>query len=219
MTAAGEALPSGHGLAVTGQADFTTSYLAHDAFTRDLRRLAEACLLGRAWTPRAATTWSTFTRQLRLHCQAEDEVLWLRLRASARPYLAAIDDLASERAHIEPARAAVDTAYRAGRVTAFYDALNDLGRRLGEYMYHDERLALPLIATHVRPAGWAEYTLRLRQLQGRGGAAEYLPWLLDGATRSTQQAVLAALPVPARALHCARWAPRYRRCHLPEQWP
>ena len=141
--------------AITGRADVTSVYLAHDAFTRDLRRLTEACLIGGAWTPRAATTWSTFTRRLGIHHRAEEEVLWPRLRTWGHPDLAALDDLASERAHIADATAAAHTAYGAFRITAFYDALSELGGRLGRYMCHDELLTLPLLARALHGARWS----------------------------------------------------------------
>jgi hypothetical protein len=204
---------------VVGEIDFSTILLAHDAFTRDLRRVTEALLLGRAWTRPAETTWSTLARQLRHHLRAEDEVLWPLLRASVRPYPEAIDEIATEREHIETVITAVETAYRAERVIEFYDVVNHLGRRVGAYEFHHEQLALPLIASRIPQPGWTTFTARLRQLQGRGGAAEYLPWLLDGSTGATSEAVLAGLPARVRLLHHLRWTPRYRRSHLSDQRP
>lgn len=218
MTAPEEARASGQRPVVTGEIDFTSVLLAHDAFTRDLRTLTEALLLGGAWTPRAATTWSTLARQLRIHRRAEDETLWPQLRIIAQPHRAALAELAREREHIGRAITAAETAYHAQRTSAYYDALNDLGRQLCEHMYHHERLALPVMATRLPPDGWAAYTARLRRLQGRGGSAEYVPWLLDGSTVSMSEAVLATLPAAARALYRLRWASRYRRSHLPKQW-
>lgn len=219
MTATEQGRASAQHPVVIGEIDFTVILLAHDAFTRDLRRLIEACLLGRAWTRPAATTWSTVARQLGIHRRVEAEMLWPQVRSSAPPYRAAIGELATERAHIEPVLTTVETVYRAGRVIELYDALNDLGRRLGAYMCHYEQLAFPLIACRLPPPNWAAFTARLRQSQGRRGATEYLPWLLDGTTGPMSKGLFASQPATTRALHQLLWSPRYRRSHLGDLRP
>jgi hypothetical protein len=57
---------------VAGKVNFTIMYAAHDAFTRDLRRLRNACTTGRAFTPHTAATWARFKTQLQIHHRAED---------------------------------------------------------------------------------------------------------------------------------------------------
>jgi pimeloyl-ACP methyl ester carboxylesterase len=57
---------------VAGKVNFTIMYAAHDAFTRDLRRLRNACTTGRAITPHTAATWARFKTQLQIHHRAED---------------------------------------------------------------------------------------------------------------------------------------------------
>jgi uncharacterized protein (DUF2236 family) len=57
---------------------------AHDAFRRDLTRLARAAgaadLSGPARRQSVAAGWDMFKRQLHLHHTAEDEVIWPVLR-------------------------------------------------------------------------------------------------------------------------------------------
>jgi hypothetical protein len=177
--------------AVVGSVDFTTVYLAHDAFARDLRLLADACLHGRAWTPRTAATWSTFGRQLSSHLRTVDE-----------------------RAPLEACVAVVDEAYTARAITAFYDGVHDLARALNWHASSAEEQA-----PHARADSWDRCATGLRPWRGSGGAAEYLPWLLDGATGSAQQAVLAAVPAPVRILHNSLWRWGYGRSHLVQGRP
>jgi hypothetical protein len=59
-------------LVVAGKVNFTIMYAAHDAFTRDLRRLTNACTTGRAFTPHRAATWARFKTQQQIHHRAED---------------------------------------------------------------------------------------------------------------------------------------------------
>ena len=66
-------------------------------------------------------------------------------------------------------------------------------------MRHEENAALPLVDAYLGRAGWAEFARQIRSTQGISGAAEYLPWLLDGAPAETAKQVLGALPA-ARAV-------------------
>ena len=79
-------------------------------------------------------------------------------------------------------------------------------------MRREENEALPLIETYLGTSGWDSFGREIRKTQGglRGGA-EYLPWVLDGASPSMQANVLALLPPPARILYRRVWAPKYRR--------
>ncbi len=59
--------------------------------------------------------------------------------------------------------------------------------------------------------GWAAFTTTIRKTQGLRGGAEFLPWLLDGASEGTQANVLGMLPPPVRFLYHWIWAPKYYR--------
>ncbi len=58
-----------------GTVDFTFMYAAHDAFRRDLRRLA-AVKADRTAGPAVRVGWATLKNQLHVHHTAEDEWLW-----------------------------------------------------------------------------------------------------------------------------------------------
>ncbi|HEV7708033.1 MAG TPA: hypothetical protein VGP16_07560, partial [Asanoa sp.] len=89
--------------------------------------------------------------------------------------------------------------------------LHRLRDSLAAHMRHEENAALPMIETRLGPAGWRAFTGTFRETQGIRGAAVYLPWLLEGATKDTEVKVLGMLPPPARLLYRTVWAPRYRR--------
>ncbi|MBF6228660.1 hypothetical protein IU470_26580 [Nocardia abscessus] len=52
--------------------DFTIMYATHDAFRRDLTRLATAAAAGHADAPGIHAGWANFTRQLHVHHTVED---------------------------------------------------------------------------------------------------------------------------------------------------
>jgi hypothetical protein len=59
--------PPGRHPRPAGKVDFTFMYAAHDAFNRDLRRLAAAAGSGRTADPAVRTGWATFKNQLHVH--------------------------------------------------------------------------------------------------------------------------------------------------------
>jgi hypothetical protein len=63
--------------------DFTMMYVAHDAFSRDLRLMLEACQSGDAIAEATIETWRFFNHQLHVHHTAEDEALWPDLQKGA----------------------------------------------------------------------------------------------------------------------------------------
>jgi iron-sulfur cluster repair protein YtfE (RIC family) len=199
---------------LNGAVDFTMMYVAHDAFTRDLQQLAVATEQGRAHSPRTLATWARFTKQLHIHHTAEDTSLWPRLRAavSAPEEVAVLDAMEAEHAEIDPQLERVDAAIAAHVALDIMAAVDALALGLAGHMRHEEESALPLIERRLGPAGWAAFGRDIRQSQGgiRGGA-EYLPWVLDGASEATTARVLGLLPPPARLLYRRVWAPRYHR--------
>jgi hypothetical protein len=66
---------------LSGEVDFTMMYIAHDAFTRDLRRMASACE-GQVLTPGTLADWAMFTKQLHIRYTTEDISHWPKLLAS-----------------------------------------------------------------------------------------------------------------------------------------
>ncbi|MCW2937497.1 MAG: Hemerythrin cation binding domain protein [Actinomycetia bacterium] len=202
-----------------GKVDFTLMYAAHDAFLRDLGRLAAAARTGSLAEPAVRTGWETFERQLRIHHTAEDAAVWplLRQRVSHPGDLAVLDAMEAEHARIDPlldriaaslpALPAVSAVSGAGLA----GAIEELSLALAAHMEHEENEALPLVETFLGTEGWAGFARQMRKTQGLSGAAVFFPWVLDGTPATTRTQVLGLLPAPARLLYRAVWAPRYAR--------
>jgi iron-sulfur cluster repair protein YtfE (RIC family) len=87
----------------TGDADLTIMIAAHDAFRRDLTRLARAAAAADLSDParrRSANAgWELFKRQLHMHHTAEDEIIWPTLRprlAHSQAALSVLDAMEEE---------------------------------------------------------------------------------------------------------------------------
>lgn len=205
--------PWGERVVHHGRVDFTVMYAAHDAFSRDLRRLSDAIDQARAMTSEARAGWETFKRQLHIHHQAEDASLWPPLRAElSRPAeIAVLDDMEDEHAQIDPYLEDIDRALTTNDPAGLRLGADALIAGLGAHMRHEENVALPLVDTHLGPEGWAAMGTQMRRTQGLRGAAEFFPWILDGAPEAEQRKVLSVLPAPARLICKRVWTPRYRR--------
>ena len=197
----------------TGSVDFTMMYAAHDAFNRDLARMEDALTRERTISPAFAATWRTFSHQLHTHHTAEDAALWPKLRAASeydeQPIL---DDMEAEHGALDPLLAAIDTALEDGDTDSLDSALINLGDGLSAHMVHEESEALPLLERRLGKAGWDDFGKHIRsQVGGLAGAAEYLPWVLEGADADVQRRILGLLPAPARVVYRRIWQPRYRK--------
>jgi hypothetical protein len=102
----------------TGDADLTIMLAAHDAFRRDLTRLARAAAAADLSDPArrrsVAAGWELFKRELHMHHTAEDEVIWPALRprlAHSENALSVLDAMEAEHERIDPLLAAVDAAF------------------------------------------------------------------------------------------------------------
>ena len=199
--------------AIAGKVDFTMMYVAHDAFNRDLERLAASAGAGRALSPEAIATWRLFSKQLHTHHAAEDSALWPRLAATVTDpgETRILEDMEREHAALDPLVDRIDTALAAGDTAVVIGAFETLSAGLAAHMVHEEAEALPLLERRLGQAGWDAFTKEIRSRQGGlKGAAEYLPWVLDGAQEPVRAKVLGLLPAPARILYRRVWAPRYR---------
>lgn len=200
--------------ALAGQVDFTMMYVAHDAFNRDIARLTTAADASQGLSPAAVATWRRFSRQLHTHHTAEDKALWPRLAAeAAEPSERRIlEEMEAEHAALDPRVEQIDAAIANRNGAALASELAALGRGLAAHMVHEETEALPLLDRCLGQAGWDAFTKEIRSQQGGiKGAAEYLPWVLEGATGQVQATVLQMLPPPARLLYRRMWEPRYRK--------
>ena len=197
---------------MTGTIDFTMMYVTHNAFRRDLDRLAAAAG-DPAGTGRIRAGWENFKTQLHLHHSVEDSHLWPRLqRAVTGPDdLVLLEQMEAEHALIDPLLAAVDTAMADPGGTALAEALRELSTALGLHLEHEEADALPLIQKVLTPADWKAFASAMRRRQGFKGAAVYVPWILDGAPNEERRRFLGALPAPVTLLNRLLWQPRYLR--------
>jgi Hemerythrin HHE cation binding domain len=193
--------------------DFTAMYASHDAFRRDLDRLARAVAAGRADTPGVRAGWENFTRQLHIHHTAVDGELWPRVRdrVAGRPRdLELLDEMEAEHSRIDPLLTAVDTAL-ADRAPELPELVAALRATLDDHLKHEEDGALPLMQDVLTAADWAAFTGRMRQTQGLRGASVFVPWIVDVAPPADRAAFLNAVPPPVRILNRLLWQGSYRR--------
>ena len=200
----------------TGDADLTIMIAAHDAFRRDLTRLARTASAANLAEParRQSVTagWELFKRELHMHHTAEDEIIWPALRprlAHSAAALSVLDAMEAEHGLIDPLLAAVDAQFAWRRPP---------GRR---HRRPDQRADRPPGARGAgRPAADRRGPDR-RRVARRGpqdrrperpvGRLEMFAWILDGADRDHAAATLAQLPPPLRLLYRARWKPRFEK--------
>ncbi len=203
----------GDRIPLTGKVNFTMMYAAHDAFTRDLKRLTAAVEAGKTADPAVRAGWAMFKNQLHIHHTAEDTSLWpvLRGRVTRHDDVAVLDAMEDEHARIDPQLESVDKALAASDAVSLAESVQALGTGLDAHMRHEENKALPLIETFLGPDGWAAFGRAIRKTQGIRSGAEYLPWVLDDAPIAAQAKVLGLLPPPVRLLYRLVWAPKYRR--------
>jgi len=140
---------------------------------------------GQTWTPAATAGWATFTRQLHLHHQAEARRCG---RACARRFRGPKTSPSSTRwrpstpSSIRDSRRSRRRSRRTTRPA--WPSRPEGGRWAARAHAARENAALPLIEAHLGPDGWNSFATHARRMQGVRGAAEFFPWLLDGAPRS-----------------------------------
>jgi iron-sulfur cluster repair protein YtfE (RIC family) len=198
----------------TGDADLTIMIAAHDAFRRDLTRLARtasaADLSDPARRQSVAAGWDLFKRELLLHHTTEDELIWPTLRPRLSHSPAALDVLAAMEAEhelIDPLLAAVDAEFPRGDRLA--DVIDALTSSLTGHLAHEERDGLPLIGVALSAGEWRGVGRKMASKNGMAASSEMFAWILDGADREHAAKTLAQLPPPLRLLYRARWKPRF----------
>ena len=200
----------------TGDADLTIMLAAHDAFRRDLTRLARTASAstsaandpGRRASVQAG--WELFKRELHLHHTTEDQLIWPALRPRLAHSEHAMDVLAAMEAEhelIDPLLAAVDAAFASEEPAA--DVIDALTTSLTAHLRHEERDGLPLIGVALSAAEWRGVGRRMATKNGLAESSQMFAWILDGADRQHSKATLAQLPPPVRLLYRAVWKPRF----------
>lgn len=200
--------------------DMTMMIVSHDAFRRDLGHLKRAVEQRGAEDPerrRAVQNgWEMFKLQLENHHTNEDKSIWPRMRNGLRDRpddLLVLDAMEAEHEQIDPLLVAVDGALadpEAGQ-DRFAQAIAELDASLTAHLTHEERDALPLVDVALTPAEWQETAKDMRDLIGLKGAADFFPWLLDGAPDKDADAILKLMPAPARMMYRRMWVPKYAK--------
>jgi hypothetical protein len=200
---------------MTDTIDFTEMYVTHDAFRRDLERLAAAADAGKATGPEVRAGWEAFKDQLLVHHSVEDEWLWPRLaeRVKDPEGLALLGDMEAEHARLDPLLASYDEALAAGATDLAVRA-KELGAVLGRHLEHEEEEALPLIQSVMTPQDWRAFGRAMARRQGVRGASNWIPWVTEGMPQAERRRFLAKFPAPLRLVNRLLWAPRYRRRNL-----
>ena len=223
----------------TGDADLTIMLAAHDAFRRDLARLARvaasADLSDPARRQSVAAGWELFKRELHIHHTAEDELIWPALRprlVHSEHALSVLDAMEDEHERIDPLLAAVDAAFtqRDGASTLaasapagggpgddwpgadrLADVIDVLASTLTGHLGHEERDGLPLIGIALTAPEWRAVGRKIARKGGLTAGAEMFAWILDGADRQHASATLGQLPPPVRLIYRAVWKPRFQK--------
>ena len=203
--------------------DMSMMFAMHDALRRELVQVTRIAAV-RDDDPkkllRAALGWELFKKYLLVHHQTEDDVLWpaLRTQAAGHPdWLALADALEAEHSVIEPLLAAIDAAaadpdYGYQR---FGDITDELATKLTAHLTHEENDGLALIDATLTAQQWQHFA----QVHGgrlTGDASVYMPWLLNGASPQTLDAILGKFPPPFLAAYREQWAPSYAALDI---WP
>jgi hypothetical protein len=221
----------------TGDADLAIMLAAHNAFRRDLTRLARAAAAADLSDPAkrqsVAAGWELFKHELHLHHTAEDEIIWPVLRprlAYSENALSVLDAMEEEHERIDPLLAAVDAAFQgesgnlgpagsdgspevvpAGQPSAdrLADVIDALASTVTGHLAHEERDGLPLIGVALTGAEWRGVGRKIARKNGLSDGGEMFAWILDGTGRQDAAATLRALPPPLRLLYRAVWKPRF----------
>ena len=196
--------------------DMSMMFAMHDALRRELVQVARIAgqRNGHPGTQlHAALGWELFKRFLLVHHRSEDDALWpvLRAHVADKPdRLALVDALEAEHTAIDPLLTAIDAAAADPNYgyQRFGDIIDELVGKLTWHLTHEESEGLPLVDASLTPAEWQHYAQVHTERIG-GDAPVAVPWLLDGASPQTREAVLSQLPPPLLVTIREQWEPGY----------
>ncbi|MBH5334922.1 hemerythrin domain-containing protein [Streptomyces pactum] len=210
----------------------TMMYAIHDAFRRDAALLMYAAqeltepgpgATGENGTPGDLSAikdhWVRFSGYLAAHQMTEDIVLWPAVRAHCRAnawHMRLLDAMEDDHSRLLPLTEQVDDALAGDDRPAVRRSTEDFCLFLLAHLDREEMEALPLVLATVTAEAWAVFEREQRRQLGAAWAADFYPWLLDGAPEDTRREALRRLPVARRLAFHALWRPRYaqrlRRC-------
>lgn len=205
------------------QLDMSMMFAMHDALRRELvqvARIASRTDDHPGQQLRAALGWELFKKFLLVHHQSEDDILWpaLRTNAAGQPSrLALADALEAEHAVIGPLLTAIDAAAADPHYgyQRFGDIVDELITKLTAHLAHEETDGLPLIDASLTEQQWQHFA-QVHAERIAGDAPTYMPWLLNGASPQTLDAVLGKFPPPLLTAFREQWGPKYAALDI---WP
>jgi iron-sulfur cluster repair protein YtfE (RIC family) len=202
----------------TGHVDLRVMMASHDAFRRDLTKLARTAKRSNLSDPTRLESilagWTVFKRQLLQHHEGEDEFLWPNMRermTDSEFAMSTLDAMEHEHELIDPLLAAVDTAFADSEAgdQRLADVIDDLTTNLLQHLTHEERDTLPMIGVALNMEEWQQVLEQIRAKGGVASAVEMIPWLLNETTPETAAGVLDPLPPQIQQLYQTQWKPQY----------
>ena len=188
---------------------------AHDAFRRDLERMARAATPANLRHPERRQSilngWAVFENQLLIHHKHEDRFLWPRLRtrlAGSAAAMSTLDAMDAEHALIDPLLEAVNHSFANGGEGAG-EVIDEMTGKLGGHLDHEEREAMPMIGEALSDAEWKAVVSDIRKATKLSSAAQFMPWLSDGVDARDEKTILSIMPPPARVVYRRIWKPKY----------
>ena len=196
------------------EADLTGLALAHRALRGGCRLLADGAASvaadGAGWPPARRRALVAFgrgvLREVRVHTEREDAVLWPVVAASAGAHAADLgpltEDHAALRAVLARAAAALPGLAAGGPGAApAATVLAELAGALDEHVAEEEREVFPVLRRCVSARDLARYEARCARGPGLRHAAFALPWLAATCGTPAERAgLLATTPVPLRVV-------------------
>jgi hemerythrin-like domain-containing protein len=200
-----------------GPHDHTGMYVMHHAFRRDLARFAAALAmtpLGELDTWSAlAERWGRFTHVLHEHHHAEDEHYWPVLDAAVTARgtdadRAEVRAMSDEHAEIDPALAALTSAFRAMTEHPCDDHRHALEIRLAglrevldAHLEHEETVVLSLIQRVMTEAEFSAVERAIERSYRLRDAPVIIGWVCEGLPADVRERVLTQGGPPIRLLY------------------
>lgn len=203
----------------TGDADLTIMLVSHQAFRRDLAKLAKTVASAPATDPARQASiqagWEMFKLQLHNHHTGEDKMVWPVLRerlAQSSNAQSVLDAMEAEHGQIDPVLAAMDSAFADGADKGQLSAATDtLTSMLDAHLAHEERDALPLIGSALTASEWRQAGIKMGRMVGLSNIGVWFGWMLDDATPADVQATFGMLPAPVKLIYRTVWKRRYEK--------
>ena len=168
--------------------DMTMMLTIHDAFRRELERIAK--ITARADDDprrllRTAVGWRLFKTYLRIHHTTEDETVWglMEQKLTGQTDLALLAAMETEHATIDPLLNAIDEALadRDQGPERLGSLVDELATSLRGHLQHEETEGLALVDSTLKQEQWAHFAaVHLKRVGPEVGT--YVPWQLDGAS-------------------------------------